>query len=103
MAVHVTFNADFNEGLSLTSMDHKGETLYTGRFHRLTPEQFDALVEAFDIVSTFGERTMTTDGRYGPPRTFRTATINLGGLKTELYADVPALEVDANQLSLLDN
>jgi len=102
MTARISFSADFNEGLSLTSMDYKGETLYTGRFHQLTPKQFDALVEAFHVDLIFGERTMTTNGKYGPPRTFRTATINLGGLKTELYSDVEP-KVDQNQLTILDN
>lgn len=75
------------------------EPRMTGRLHRLTPEQFDVLVDNFEQVDEFGlgaVRTLTTDNG----RTFRTGTINLGGLEVTLYADVLEAEVDPNQIAL---
>lgn len=69
-----------------------------GSLHRLTPEQFDALIEQFEVTDNV--RTLTTDGRYDAPRTFRTAEIDFGGLHLTLFANVPAEAVDPDQLSL---
>lgn len=98
---NVSFNADFG-GFSI----RQSQSVYTdglhttGAFHRLTPEQFDALLDVFEVVD--GAKTLTTDGRYGAPKTFRTAEIDFGGLTLSLYADVPAHEADPNQLSLTE-
>jgi hypothetical protein len=58
----------------------------SGQLHRLTPEQFDAMTNSFEVVCP--EKTLTTDDRYGAPLTFRTAEIMLGGLKLSIFADV---------------
>lgn len=58
-----------------------------GSMHRLTPEQFDALYDAFTGDEL--PRTLTTDGRYGPPTAFRTVDIDFGGLKLSIFANVP--------------
>jgi hypothetical protein len=75
-------------------------TWVTGRLHRLTSEQFDALTAAFEVVED--TKTLTTDTKYGAAHTFRTAEIDFGGLTLSLYADVPAHEVDPNQLILTE-
>jgi len=93
----ITFKADFNDGLSISSVDSSETPQYIGRFHKLTPKQFDALVGAFNGSGT---ATLTTDGKYGPPRTFRHSTINLGGMETSIYADVESTVLEG-QLSLL--
>ena len=83
----VSFNVEFG-GFSIRQSNHyRNEPTVDGAFHRLTPEQFDALVEAFEQTSE--TQTLTTDGKYGKVRTFRTAAINFGGLQIHLYADVP--------------
>lgn len=56
----------------------------TGSFHRLTPKQFDALMEAFPVVRDVAY--LTTDGG----QNFRTAEIDFGGLTLTIFADVPA-------------
>jgi len=73
-------------------------TRISGDLHKLTPEQFDALTQAFTV--TEATKILTTDGRYGPTRTFRTSTIDFGGLMVRLFADVPENMVDPNQLAL---
>lgn len=89
-----TLSIDFGNGFSVRTSDLES----SGSFHRLTPEQFDALVDTFQVTSDV--RTLTTDGRYTPPRNFRTAEINLGGLDLTIFSDIPS-HVDPDQLSLL--
>lgn len=95
---------DFGKGFSV-QQSIKGEpksysVLSTGSFHRLTPEQFDALTSHFNI--TYDVQTLTTDGTYGPTQTFRTCEIDFGGLRLTLFAVVPSKKpVDPGQLSLI--
>lgn len=95
---------NFGDGLSLTHTVTGKMSGYTvsqyGSLHRLTPEQFDALMEVFEVTDS--PRTLTTDGRYGPARTFRTAEIDFGGLRLSIFADVPSEQpVDPDPLSLI--
>jgi len=100
-------NFDFGFG-DLTISQSQHSTNYparmSGAFHRLTAEQFDALTSAFDLTSKYGalDSTIETLTIEETGRTFRTADIDFGGLCLTLFADVPAEEVDENQLSLLD-
>lgn len=96
----VTFNIDFNNGFSIrqSNTSTRRGLLTSGSFHRLTPEQFDALVEAFGTLDAI--RTLTTDGRHTMPKTFRTVEIDFGGLRLTLFADVLSVESDSNQLML---
>lgn len=83
-----TFNIDFGNGLSVRqSISRDGTSTSSGSFHRLTPEQFDALTNAFQI--TREARVLNTDGRYSAPRSFRTADINIGGLVLTLFSPIP--------------
>ena len=97
---NVSFNAEFG-GFSLkqSQSGYTNDTHTTGSFHRLTPEQFDALLDVFEVTEAV--KTLTTDGRYGAPKTFRTSEIDFGGLRLSLYADVPEVAVDPNQLSFI--
>jgi len=88
----VSFSIDFGNGFSV-SQNHglsRDTPRTTGDFHRLTPEQFDALTGAFDLDNGFGSdeeiKTLTLDDG---SRTFRTTSINMGGLIVTLYADIP--------------
>jgi len=68
-------------------------TWIRGSFHRLTPEQFDAMTAAFEVVEEV--KTLTTEPTYGAPSTFRTAEIDFGGLTLTIFADVAEKAVAA--------
>lgn len=77
-----TFNIEFGDFRIQQFTTHTH-----GSLHRLTPAQFDALCEQFggdDI------RTLTTkpDNYSRKEITFRTAEIDMGGLKLSIFADV---------------
>lgn len=85
-----TFNIDFGNGFSVRQSKGRSTDNFeaSGSFHRLTPDQFDALIDTFEV--TKDDRVLSTDGRYGAPRNFRTANINFGGLDLTIFSDIPA-------------
>lgn len=96
--METSVNIDFGNGFSVRqsiSPTISGQRIRSsGTFHRLSPEQFDALADSFSIGDEI--RTLTTDSG----RTFRTASIDFGGMALTIFSDVPST-VDADQLSLL--
>lgn len=96
---------DFGDGFTLAHTVDGKITGYTvtqyGSLHRLTPEQFDSLIEQFEVTGAVRTLEMDSD-TYETARTFRTAEINFGGLRLSIFADVPAEQpVDPNQMSLI--
>ena len=84
----VTFNIDFGNGFSVRQSNGRdGTSTSSASFHRLTPEQFDALTNAFQITQK--ARVLNTDGRYSAPQSFQTADIDFGGLSLTLYSPIP--------------
>ena len=88
----INFSFDFG-GFSISQSQHSDSypARASGAFHRLTPEQFDALTGAFDLTSKYDSldpniETLTTK----EGRTFRTTDIDFGGLCVTIFADVPA-------------
>ena len=59
-------------------------TWIRGSFHRLNPEQFDAMTAAFEVVEEV--KTLTIEPTYGALSTFRTAEIDFGGLTLTIFA-----------------
>ena len=85
---------------SLTIQQYSGlvgssdRTWIRGSMHRLTPEQFDAMTAAFEVVEEV--KTLTTEPTTScAPRTFRTAEIDFGGLTLTIFADVAEKAVAA--------
>lgn len=95
---YTTFKSDFGSGFSIRQSVNlrTDETTVIGYLHRLTPKQFDALVDAFQTVGDV--RTLNTTGAHGTPQTFRTADIKFGGLNLALYSDIPV--DNSSQLTL---
>lgn len=77
-----------------TKLDFDGLSIQTypshvhGSFHRMTPEQFDALYAAFGGEDEIRTLTVKPDNYIRTPRTFRTVDIDFGGLKLSLFSDV---------------
>lgn len=83
------FDLEFGKGLSIrqfTSYDLK-KPVITGSLHHLSPIQFDNLVEQFDVIEESHTFSVERQGKQ-----FRSATIDFGGLKLSIYAEVPATE-----------
>jgi len=87
----INFSLDFGDGFSVSQhqpLTNKDPRM-TGAFHRLTPEQFDALTDAFDLDNGFNhEEKIDTLTVPDTGRKFRSASINFGGLIVGLYSDV---------------
>ena len=87
---NISFSIDF-EGLTIRqTTTYLGKTITNASLHRLTPEQFDALVEAFGSGEV---QTLTTSGESVPAVTFRTTDIVIGGMNTTIFANVSETDV----------
>jgi len=86
----VSFSIDFGNGFSV-SQNHglsRDTPRTTGDFHRLTPEQFDALTGAFDLDNGWNDEEIKTLTIPETGKNFRTVSINMGGLIVTLFSDV---------------